>query len=238
MSFLTLVRHGQAAAFQKDSDLLTDIGREQARKLAEFWLRSGVHFDEVYTGTLLRQLQTEQVVSGAYQERASAWPMAQALPGFNEYDAPGILSRLVPALAERDRRVAVLNDAFQAAHDPEDRNRSFQRMFEIVMTAWARGEVPLEGVEPWPTFRARVRESLQRVMSGGSNRRLAVFTSGGPIGLSVQAAMLAPDRTFLEVNWRLRNCSLTEFVFSGDRFTLDAVNCVPHLEDRALWTYR
>jgi hypothetical protein len=41
----------------------------------------------------------------------------------------------------------------------------------------------------------------------------------------------------LEVNWRVRNCSLTEFVFTKDRFTLDSFNALPHLENPALWTY-
>ena len=66
---------------------------------------------------------------------------------------------------------------------------------------------------------------------------MAVFTSGGVIGTAVRLALDAPDRMALEVNWRVRNCSLTEFVFTKDRFTLDSFNALPHLEDPALWTY-
>jgi hypothetical protein len=65
-----------------------------------------------------------------------------------------------------------------------------------------------------------------------------MFTSGGFIGTAVHLALGASDRSALEVNWRIRNCSLTEFVFSGDRLSLDSFNIVPHLEDPALWTYR
>jgi broad specificity phosphatase PhoE len=238
MSVLTLVRHGQATAFQKESDRLSEVGELQARKLAEFWLKNRVSFDEVYTGRLIRQIRTEQIVAEEFAANGTAWPVARALPGFNEYDAAGVLNRVVPALAARDERYAMLVQAFETARESVDRNRPFQRMFEIAMRAWARGEVSVEGVEPWPVFRGRVREALQRVMQGEANRRALVFTSGGPIGLSVQIAMHAPDGMFLEVNWRIRNCSLTEFVFSGDRFTLDSFNGVPHLDDMALWTYR
>jgi len=42
----------------------------------------------------------------------------------------------------------------------------------------------------------------------------------------------------LELHWRLRNGSLTEFAFTRDRFTLDSFNTVPHLDDPALWSYR
>ncbi len=42
----------------------------------------------------------------------------------------------------------------------------------------------------------------------------------------------------MELNWRIRNCSLTEIVFTRDRVTLDSFNGIPHLDDPALWTYR
>ncbi len=238
MSVLTLVRHGQATAFQKDSDRLSGIGEQQARRLGIHWLKHGIRFDEIYTGTLVRQIRTEQLLAAAYGEEGVAWPSAHATGGFNEYDAAGVLSRIVPALAAADERFAALVDAFESARETPDRNRVFQRMFEIAMRAWARAEVSTEGVEPWPVFRARVREALQQVMQGSGNRRVAVFTSGGPIGLAVQTAMGAPDSLFLEVNWRVRNCSITEFVFSGGRFTLDSFNTIPHLDEGALWTYR
>jgi broad specificity phosphatase PhoE len=65
-----------------------------------------------------------------------------------------------------------------------------------------------------------------------------LFTSGGPIGVLVQTALNAPDRAFLEVNWRVRNCSVSEFVFSADRLSLDSFNTIPHLTDDRLRTFR
>jgi hypothetical protein len=38
--------------------------------------------------------------------------------------------------------------------------------------------------------------------------------------------------------WMSRNCSYSEFLFSGERFTLSAFNAFPHLDDPALLTYR
>jgi hypothetical protein len=40
------------------------------------------------------------------------------------------------------------------------------------------------------------------------------------------------------LNWRIRNCSITEFVFTADRFTLDSFNSIPHLAEPELWTHR
>jgi broad specificity phosphatase PhoE len=65
-----------------------------------------------------------------------------------------------------------------------------------------------------------------------------LFTSGGFIGSAVQRTLSGPVRTALELSWRIRNGSLTEFVFTRDRCTLDSFNTVPHLENPDLWTYR
>src|SRR3954453_11216271 len=111
MSQLTLVRHGQAAAFQKHSDVLTTAGESQAQKLGQFWLKRGVRFDEVYTGTLVRQIDSERAVAQVYQGAGAPWPSPVALPGFNEYDASGVLAKLVPALAARDESFAALVSA-------------------------------------------------------------------------------------------------------------------------------
>ena len=72
----------------------------------------------------------------------------------------------------------------------------------------------------------------------GAGRRVAVFTSGGVIGLIVQSVLHAPDEQMLALNWRVRNCSQSEFTFSRARISLDSFNTLPHLDDPALWTYR
>ena len=67
---------------------------------------------------------------------------------------------------------------------------------------------------------------------------MVAFTSGGFIGVAVQIALGAPDPSGLEVNWRVRNSSLTEFLFSRGRLSLDSFNAIPHLDDEALRSFR
>jgi broad specificity phosphatase PhoE len=222
VSTLTLVRHGQAIPFQKEAGLLSALGDAQAARLGRYWSENGIRFDEVYSGCLPRQIRTEQMVAAAFQEAGELWPSALRDPAWNEYDAPGVLSRLVAA------------DVRAVVDDP----RAFQRMFASAMQRWVVAEEPLDGVEPWPAFRDRVSGAIRRIMAGGSNRRVAVFTSGGPIGMAVQLAMKAPAESFLEVNWRIRNGSVTEFIFDRERFTLDSFNCIGHLDEPGLRTYR
>jgi broad specificity phosphatase PhoE len=197
-------------------------------------MRQGVQFDEVHCGTLPRQSRTEQVVKDSFHAAALPWPDARASACWNEYDASGVLDHLVPA----DPRLAALADEFARARSGPDANRSFQRMFEASMLCWLEGAASINGMETWPGFRSRVSAALAQIREGPPKRRVAVFTSGGVIGCAVHLALQAPPKAFLDINWRIRNCSVTQFVFDEQRFTLDSFNGIPHLDDPALRTYR
>jgi broad specificity phosphatase PhoE len=231
LAHLILVRHGQATAFEADSDRLSPLGETQAHMLGEYWSRNGIVFNEAYSGSLVRQRSTAELA------RNDGVPAAEILPELNEYDAESMLRRLAPILAGRDAEFAKLAAANQG--DDLDRNRRFQKMFEALLARWVTGELEAPDVETWSSFRERVERGLRRVLRGEARgRRVVVFTSGGPIGVAVQVALGAPSRTALELNWRVRNSSLTEFLFSGDRLSLDSFNATPHLDDPALRTFR
>src|SRR5262245_60064212 len=102
MGYLVLVRHGQSRTFEKDSDQLSSLGEEQARSLGKCWIRQGVSFDEVYSGTLVRQRRTTEITGQSFAEAGLSWPEIQITPELNEYDSIGILNNLIPSLAERD----------------------------------------------------------------------------------------------------------------------------------------
>jgi broad specificity phosphatase PhoE len=202
MSTLTLVRHAQATPFDTITDRLSPLGEEQSRRLGEYWRSHGVTHDEIYTGTLVRHLRTAVLAGiGSFTQN----------PAFNEYPAEAIL-RASP-------NYATTSD-----------NRAFQKMFEAIMPRWIDGSLTAPGLESWIDFRTRVTAAFRRILEGEGNRRVLVITSGGPIGIAVQSALHAPDQTAIELNWRIRNCSITEFVFTRGRVSLDTFNATPHLE--------
>ena len=238
VSTLTMVRHGQAMFFGADYDRLSDLGRTQATLLGQYWLGRDIGFDEVYTGPRTRQQQTAKLAGVPFQT-AGRWPEPVVLPELDEYDIDGLLHRLAPELARQDGAFAALWERYQQSTDDPSKGRNFQKAFEVLTSHWVHSGDRLTGLETWPAFRARVEAGLRRIREKqGRGRRVALFTSGGFIGAALRLALDGPDRLALELSWRIRNCAVTEFLFTRDRLTLDGFNAVPHLEKVELWTYR
>src|SRR5262245_32483873 len=114
MSQLLLIRHGQAAAYTQNPDSLTELGRRQAQKIGAYLLAQGVRIDEVHTGTLSQQIDTERIAGEALRAAGLPWPEARRDAGWNEYDASAIMSGLSPQLVERDPSYRKLTDDFEA----------------------------------------------------------------------------------------------------------------------------
>lgn len=238
MGVLTLVRHGQGSLFAENYDELSPLGRDQSRWLGEYWLRRKINFDEVYYGPRARQKQTADIIGAIYAQAGRPWPEPKEMVELDEYDLDGLLEAVAPDLARQDTAFAQLLASGQQNEHGPDRDRDFKKAFEVLANHWSTMSGAVDGVETFPAFRDRVERGLHFVMrKPGSGRRVALFTSAGVIGAAVRLALAAPDWTALDVHWRILNGSLTEFVFTKDRVTLDNFNATPHLEDAAHWTY-
>lgn len=239
MSTLLLVRHGQARLFTEDYDRLSDLGENQARALAEFWLDRGIRPDGVYSGTLVRQRQTADSVGNVFSSSGEAWPEALQLTGLNEYPAEQITASLLPALQKLDSRFEKLAADLESSTTRADQYRYLHRLLDAVVVRWilddyGGAEVPVS----WKTFSEGVRSAIRDIMSSaGRGQTIAAFTSGGPVAISLQTILQAPDIKAADLNWRLHNCSVTRYTFSGQRVSLDAFNDVSHLA-ADMHTYR
>ncbi len=239
MSVLTLVRHGQASFFADVYDQLSPLGEQQSRLLGQYWARQGVPIDAVYCGPRIRQYRSAELAGAMVRAAGGDWPELVTRSDLDEFDLHGVLHRLAPELCRQSPDFARLFDDFHRSVENQDRLRNFQRMFEPLLLHWQSRPADDPSLESWPAFRLRVEKAVRRIVEEcDSGRRVVVFTSGGFIGGATRLALSAPDHSALELAWRLRNASLTEFVFTQNRFTLDSFNSVPHLEDSALWTHR
>lgn len=239
MGQLLLVRHAQGSFLGRNYDELSQTGETQARLLGEYWARHRQIFGRVYSGPRTRQAETARIVGEAYRRAGLAWPDPVVLEEFDEYQADAVLEQALPRLLESSGHVRELHRAFQESGISSEKLKNFQRMYEVVISMWVNGELPQMDVESWPEFCARVQRGISQVSTaGGRGQQVAIFSSGGPVGVAMQRALdLSPQAT-LRAAWMVRNSAFSEFLFSDERFTLSTFNAFPHLEDASLLTYR
>lgn len=239
MSTLALVRHGQASFFSENYDQLSPLGEQQARLLGEYWVKRGLHFDEVYTGPRVRQIETAALAGEAYAKAGLEWPEPQFVEELDEHHVDRLMKAAMGEIVKEYPRIGALHADYRAAEQPVDKHRTFQLMFEEVVMLWVAGKVSAPGIETWHDFGTRVRKGMKRILDGdGRGRNVAAFSSVGAITICLQVALDCGDRKALDLGWRLRNCSISDFVFTKGRLTLEGFNAYPHLDDPALWTYR
>jgi broad specificity phosphatase PhoE len=239
MSRLFLVRHGQASFLERDYDKLSPKGEAQSRMLGEYWAGLNLHFDRVYSGPRVRQRETARIVGEVYRHAGLNWPEPLVLNTFDEFQAEMVLERSLPELIETDSDIRGMHQAFKDSQTRPEQFKTFQRIFEVVIGRWAEGSIPLDGIEPWPEFCSRVQSGLSQLQSNGSRgQQIAIFSSGGPVGVAMQRALGLSTEATLKTAWMVRNCAYSEFVFSAGRFTLSSYNATPHFVDPEFITYR
>jgi broad specificity phosphatase PhoE len=239
MSRLFLVRHGQASFLERNYDKLSAKGEAQSRMLGEYWAGLKLHFDHVYSGPRVRQRETARIVGEVYRDAGLNWPEPAVLDTFDEFQAEMVLERSLPELIETDSDIRGMHQAFTDSQTRPEQFKTFQRIFEVVIGRWAEGRIPLDGIEPWPKFCSRVQRGLSQLQSNGSRgQQIAIFSSGGPVGVAMQRALGLSTEATLKTAWMVRNCAYSEFVFSAGRFTLSSYNATPHFVDPEFITYR
>ena len=239
MGIVFLVRHAQASFLQPNYDELSQLGEMQARLLGDHWVRHKIVFDRACTGPCVRQKDTLAIVGDAFKNGGIQFPEHVVLPEFDEYQAEAVLECGLPGLLKTDKTIRDLHSAFRSSSGSAARRLTFQKLFEAVIRKWVRQEICPPGVETWTEFCSRVNSGLTKCLSAGSRgERVAIFTSGGPIAVAMHRALQLSAENTLSVSWMSRNSSWSEFLYSGERFTLSSFNCHPHLGDPAMLTYR
>ena len=236
MSLLFLIRHGQASFHSDDYDQLSARGVEQARQLGLHWANLNLTFDRVYVGPRRRHRQTLEAVGAAYRERGLDWPAATELPELDEHCGQDVVTRSLPDLLQRDPVIHQLKAKFRK--DSDTAQRDYLRVFQKVTRMWVRSELDLPDLESWHEFRSRVQQGLAKMTdAAGSKKKIAAFSSGGPVAAAMGHALNLDDEKTLELSWVVRNTAYTDFLFSRGRFSLVTFNALPHLATPDLVTF-
>ena len=218
MGTLYLVRHGQASFGADDYDVLSELGYRQALRLGEYFKYKGMTFDAAFTGTLRRQIKTFEGIT-----QGMGLPMkATALPGLNEYASEAVIGAVHPHKLEKPTSPEMYRNHF--------------RLLKDGLAQWMAGVVSPHGMPSYPGFVAGVTDVLDHIRKTYEGNVLLV-SSGGPISTAVGHVLGTPAETTIELNLRIRNCSLTEFAFTPKRHMLVTYNTLPHLDapEHAEW---
>jgi len=239
MGRLFLVRHAQASFLSQNYDQLSTLGETQARLLGEYWSKRNVVFDRVCAGPALRHRQTAQLVGAAFRRASLHFPAPAIAEDFDEFQGETVLSQSLPKLLANNDKIRELHHAMQNSSTEPAKRVNFQRLFEAVISLWVREEIAIPNMESWQEFCARVNRGLSAFLARSHKGEVdVIFTSGGPLSVAVQRALHFSTEDTLRMAWMPRNCSFSEFLFSGDRFMLSSFNSFPHLDSESLLTYR
>lgn len=211
MGTLYLVRHGQASFGADDYDNLSELGRRQSVRLGQYWRERGLVFDAVLTGTLRRHAQTWAGIAegGGYVHQ----PLV--LPGLDEYDSAAVIEAVHPAPLPKP--------------DTPELYRQHFRLLREGLRQWMRGLAKPPGMPGYDEFLAGVTGALDHVRENLEGNVLIV-SSGGPISTAVGHVLGTAPETTIELNMRIRNSAVTEFVFNPKRHSLLSYNTLPHLD--------
>ena len=226
-----LIRHGQAGS-RDNYDLLSDLGKSQARLLGEHFRSAGISFRAAYTGGMRRQRETAELVLG----EARNPPELQTDPRWNEFSLEGLWKTLAPRLIEEDGQFARDYQTLHAANPEVD--RVMTPCDVELIRAWMRNHQGCDGVEPWLEFRGRVEASRPDLARFGPGESVAIFTSATPTAIWCGSALEVDERRIFRIAGVLYNTSFSTLRLREGELTLFSLNNIPHLPDPALRTFR
>ena len=183
----------------------------QVLRLGEYFKAKGLVFEASLTGTLKRQQQTQ---AGIAQGLGTALP-ALVWPGLDEYDSHAVIEAIHPYKLDKP--------------DTPEMYRHHFRLLRDALQLWMAGKTQPKGMPSYADFVHGVTSALDHVRQNHEGD-VMIVSSGGPISTAVGRVLGAPAETTIELNLRIRNTALTEFVFNPKRHMLLSYNTLPHLD--------
>lgn len=214
MASIYLVRHGQASFGADDYDKLSPLGCRQAQVLGEYFRDGGIHFDAAYSGDLLRQRETAELVLASQPDRVSHI----IDPRFNEIQNDEQLHHLLPEVIARQPEV-------QGYVDQLGSSKSYQKVIEVVFNYWVSEQCRNTEVQSWREYAGNVGAALRAVIEAqGSGKTVAIFTSGGTVATLVGQVLGLGGESTYQFYEPVFNCSVSQLFYSGDKVSLSYFN--------------
>jgi broad specificity phosphatase PhoE len=228
MTELILIRHGQANSAGENYDELTDIGREQARRVGVWLATSGYTFDRVLHGGLKRQAETLKLILDEMKKTGHVVSAEEIHPALAEFDLK-IFYTLAAEMRHGNEEFAEVLKAWNKARhgDAPDKGDVFKRLMGLVIGEWTKRGENFTAAESFPAFQKRVLSVFE--LASNTPQRILAVTSGGPISLIIGGALGLDTAQTLGLIRRIYNTSIHHLALKEARRDLVSFNAVPHL---------
>jgi broad specificity phosphatase PhoE len=233
VSYLFFVRHGQGTLDGGHYDQLSELGRVQSRMLGEAWAARDFKIDYVYSGTQKRHRQTAETVAVSYETNGLKFPEIIKDERFNEIDSLDVLEKLLAGLLKKDPEFYALVEKTRIAlkENSPDKIDLFDRCMKTIMDAWINERIPGFDGMSWKEYCRLVLDARSELGKYDAGDRIAIFTSGNPIGIYVKEALGISDAKALELVGNLYNTNVTSIILKDGTLSLSGMNDVSHLRD-------
>ena len=230
MSKLYFFRHGQASLGADNYDVLSPLGEEQALALGKYLVEKNIHFDRVFVGPLARQKDTYKAVQAIYKENKLPFPVAEEVAGLKEHQGIETMKKALPQLLQTNAYLRQLQAS--SKENPALTKTNTLLSFQYFLGEWAEGNIQVEGMPSWASFRQEVKAGLNTILQQvQKGENIAAFTSGGTISaITAECLGLTSEKKVADLNFSIRNTAWTTFLFSAEKFNLLTFNELPHLE--------
>jgi len=230
---LYFIRHGQASFGQPAYDRLSPIGERQAALLGRYFYKNSIRFDAVYSGALRRHVQTATIAMSQANGDGSQKVIIDA--DFNELDSSDQMMNRLFSVVQED---PILSEQMKQIHTDHG---AIGRIFDIAEKSEMMPVEVAARIRQVQQFRDRIGGAIDNVVRKvGDNKKVAVFTSGGPTAVALRQTLETSREQTLRLGWELRNTSITVLRHHQEQLWLVLFNCVAHLEaqnDPGLITY-
>jgi broad specificity phosphatase PhoE len=214
MPAIYLLRHGQASFGTDDYDVLSELGRQQAKVASQELVRRGLRSPVVVSGSLRRQIDTAAIAAEALQV-----DLQKPDPRFDEFDAHAAVNNFLGNPSATDGMSST----------------EFQQHLDAAMATWMESSH-----DHWREFADGAFQALTDLAASlpkGSDA--VVATSAGVTAVLAGRLLGADSHGVIAMNRVSVNASITSIVSGSRGLSLVSFNDHSYfLSDRTLFTHR
>ena len=198
----------QANSEAKDEvsyDKLSPLGKIQAGWLGQYFKKNEFNFDVCFSGTLLRQRDTADLLECHNRKEIIR------NPGLNE-----IQYYTLSTLVEQ-----------QFKKPPPKTGLDFEQHFEFIMSKWQSNEI-VNVPESFVDFEERVSGVFEILRNSGD--RVLAISSGGIIAKALKNCVGFREKIKIKFLLASMNTGVTILNYSNGQFNVEQINALPHLD--------